>query len=158
MRYWQFRHLVCGLVFTCLAGCRAEISFPELHPLEGTISRAGRPMRGGGIIFLRDAGDPTGMIVNASVNEDGTFTGESSLNTHRGAVIRPGVPVGRFKAIYHPLSDGSVTGLESTIEEVFEFRVGPNRIDIVLVGANPKGVGEPRDDANPPDQPVTPNP
>ncbi len=139
--------LIFGLA--AFAGCRAEHSFPELHPLDGTISRDGEPMKGGGIIFLRDAGDPTGMIVNANVNADGTFAGESSLTSVRGAVIRPGVPAGRYRAIYHPLSDGSVTGLDTKIEGTFEFVAGPNRLDIVLKGATPRGAGTPRDDANP---------
>jgi len=33
---------------------------------------------------------------------------------------------------------------------------GPNRLDIVLKGAAPKGAGEARDDANPPARPATP--
>jgi len=144
------------LALLALAGCRAEIAFPDLHPLEGRVTRDGRPVKGGGIIFLRDAGDPTGMVVNASVNDDGTFVGESSLPTGRGAVIRPGVPAGRYRAIYHPLSDGSVTGLDTKVEGVFEFVAGPNRLDIVLKGAAPKGAGEARDDANPPARPATP--
>lgn len=143
-------HCLLVLSLAALTGCRAEHTFPELHPLDGTISRDGEPMRGGGLIFLRDAGDPTGMIVNANVNPDGTFVGESSLTSVRGAVIRPGVPVGRFRAIYHPLSDGSVTDLDTKIEGVVEFVAGPNRLDIVLKGVAPKGTGQARDDANPP--------
>ena len=142
-------HCLLILSVAALAGCRAEHAFPELHPLDGTISRDGEPM-GGGLIFIRDAGDPTGMIVNANVNVDGTFVGESSLTSVRGAVIRPGVPVGRFRVIYHPLSDGSVTDLDTKIEGIVEFVAGPNRLDIVLKGAAPKGAGQARDDANPP--------
>lgn len=145
----RYCYCLCAFTLAALAGCKPELSFPELHPLNGTISRDGQPMKGGGIIFLRDAGDPTGMIVNANVNADGTFFGESSLTSVRGADIRPGVPVGRFRAIYHPLSDGSVTDLDTKIEGIFEFAAGPNRIDIVLKGVAPKGAGEARDDAHP---------
>ena len=158
MRLTQLRPLLCAVGFVTLAGCKVELPFPELHPLDGTITRDGQPAGRGGIIFIREGGNPTGIIVNASVNEDGTFTGTSSLSTGAGAVIKPGVPVGRFKAIYHPLTDGSVTGLETTIDKVFEFRAGPNRIEIVLKGAVPKGSGAPRDDANPPANPPTPKP
>ena len=145
-------HCLVILSLAALTGCRAELAFPDLHPLDGTISRDGEPMKGGGLIFLRDAGDPTGLIVNANVNPDGTFAGESSLTSVRGAVIRPGVPVGRFRAIYHPLGDGSVTGLDTKIEGVFEFVGGPNRLDIVMKGVAPKGAGQVRDDANPTDK------
>lgn len=135
-------------------GCKQELPFPELHPLQGTISRDGTPMKGGGIIFIPESANPTGLIVNASVENDGTFTGTSSLSTGTGAVLKPGVPTGRFKAVFHPLSDGSVTGLETNIDEVFEFKPGMNTIRIELKVKQPIGAGVPRDDANVPAKPV----
>jgi len=156
MRTHRLRFSVTAVILIGLCGCKRELPFPDLHPLEGKILRDGKPVKGGGIIFIRESSDPTGLIVNASVNDDGTFTGSSSLSTGNGAVIKPGVPIGRFKAVFHPLSDGSVTGLESTIDEVFEFKPGMNAIAIEIKTLQPKGAGEPRDDANPPREPVNP--
>ncbi len=132
-----------------LAGCPApQASFPDLHPLTGTVTRDGKPVSGGGLLFMPDSGTWGGMVVNASVNPDGSFAAETSRTTGTGTVSKPGVPPGQYKVVFHPPSDGAQTGLESHIDELVTVVAGPNSAAILLPTAVPKGRGEPRDDAN----------
>jgi hypothetical protein len=136
---------VC-LVAVGSAGCGTGESFPELHPLSGTVTRDGKLIAGGGLIFLPEPHNGSGLVVNASVGPDGTFTATTSRTTTKGADIRPGVPAGTYKAVYHPPGDGQKTGLE--VEAAARLTVGPggSAATVTLPAERPVGRGEDRDD------------
>ena len=127
-----------------LGGCRPGERFPDLHPVEGTVTRAGRPVAGGGLIFLPDPPNGSGLVVNASVQPDGRFTVETSRTADRGTEIRPGAPAGAYKVVYHPPGNGQKTGLEVELPAGVTVPAGP--VALALPDALPGGRGVPRDD------------
>ncbi len=98
-------------------GCSPRDPFPELHPLTGTVALDGKPVTGGGVIFVLDSGERSALVVNAAVKPDGTFSAQTEYPGDTGTVTRPGVPAGKYKAIYHPAGDGSKTDLAREIGE-----------------------------------------
>jgi prepilin-type N-terminal cleavage/methylation domain-containing protein len=133
------------LVAAVAVGCGGE-SIPALHPLSGVVTRDGKPVSEGGLIFLPDPHTGSGLVVNASVGVDGTFTGTTSRTTGKGTEALPGVPAGRYRVIYHPKTDGQKTGLESEVQERVTVEPGMNRVTIVLPEKVPQGGGVDRDD------------
>lgn len=129
-----------------LTGCRSGEAFPDLHPLTGTVTRDGKPVAGGGLIFLPDPPNGSGLVVNASVRADGTFAAETSRTTGTGTEIRQGVPAGTYKAIYHPPGDGQKTGLDVTAGERVTVPAGGGTAIVALPTALPAGKGADRDD------------
>jgi hypothetical protein len=124
--------LVLSALAVAAAGCPAARPFPDRHPLTGALTRDGRPVTAGGLIFLPEPGG-AGVIVNANVRADGTFAAETSRTSDKGRTeIRPGAPAGRYKVVYHPPSNGS--------------RSGANAVTLALPHELPRGFGEPRDD------------
>ena len=111
---------------------------------------AGPTASGKSALALAIAQAQGGVVVNASVNPDGTFAAETQRTTGTGAVSQPGAPAGRYKVIFHPPSDGSETGLESHIAEMVTVGAGVNTAVIVLPSAVPKDQAEPRNGDNPP--------
>jgi hypothetical protein len=129
------------------SGCSGDPSFPDLHPLTGTVTREGKPVPEGGIIFVPEPGTGSGLIVNATVRPDGSFTAETSLTSRAGkTTIRPGAPAGRYKAVYHPPSDGSKTGLEVELDTPVVVAAGSPPVAFTLPAAMPAGHGAERDD------------
>src|SRR6516225_9819553 len=129
------------------AGCSGEPKFPDLHPLTGMVTREGKPVTKGGIIFVPEPGTGSGFIVNANVRRDGSFTAETSLTSRAGkTTIRPGAPAGRYKAVYHPPSDGSKTGLEVELDTPVVVAAGSPPVAFTLPAAMPAGHGAERDD------------
>jgi hypothetical protein len=127
-------------------GCSSAESFPDLHPLTGTVTREGRPVTEGGVIFLPDPPNGSGLVVNASVNPDGTFAAETSRSSGKGAEIRAGAPSGRYKVVYHPPGNGAKTGLEVELEPRVTVERGANAATLTLPAVMPRGNGVPRDD------------
>lgn len=124
---------------------------PDLHPLSGTVTRDGKGVAGGGLIFLSLTGR-AGLIVNANVEPGGAFTAQTEWTGGRGREVRQGVPVGRYKAVYHPVSDGSKMGLEFELPEPVEVKPGENTVTLVLPSAVPESKSLPRDDHDPPEK------
>jgi hypothetical protein len=147
--------LVLSALALAAAGCPAARPFPDLHPLTGAVTRDGRPVTAGGLIFLPEHGG-SGVIVNANVGADGTFSAETSRTSNTGRTeARPGAPAGRYKVVYHPPSNGSRSGLQVELTERVTVGPGANAVRIVLPHELPRGSGEPRDDdptAPPPDE------
>ncbi|MDB5313462.1 MAG: hypothetical protein JWO38_7664 [Gemmataceae bacterium] len=132
-----------------LIGCSGADAVPDLHPLTGTVSRDGVPVTSGGLLFEPDAGGRPGLVVNAAVRGDGTFAAQVVWAGREGSEVKPGVPAGRYKVIYHPPGDGSRTGLEVELDQWVTVEPRPNEVAIVLPQQLPGGLGMPRDD-NPP--------
>jgi hypothetical protein len=134
-------------------GCSGD-PFPDLHPLSGTVTRDGKPVREGGIIFVPTEGG-SGLIVNANVRPDGTFEAETSGFDRAGkTTIRPGAPAGTYKAVYHPPSDGDRSGLEVGLPDLVVVTAGPTTASFTLPLKMPGGHGAERDDVRltpPPD-------
>jgi hypothetical protein len=129
-----------------LAGCGSGEAIPDLHPVTGTITRDGKPVAGGGIILIPDPPNGSGLVVNASVGKDGTFTVQTSRTTAKATEIHPGAPAGTYKVVYHPPSDGQKTGLEVTAADRLTVQPGGGTANVVLPAAVPAGKGEDRDD------------
>lgn len=118
-----------------LAGCGTPAP-PSLHPVTGTVTLGGKPATAGGLIFIPESGTWGGMVVNGSVNPDGTLLVTTSRTVNGQTVLMTGAPAGRFKVHYHPPSDGQAIGLETELpdvvvieprENVLTLDVPPNR-------------------------------
>jgi hypothetical protein len=137
---------LCATAFVlalALPACTSD-PFPPLHPLTGTVTRDGKPVEGGGLIFIPGSGG--GLVVNASVGKDGRFAAQTEHTGKSGLVIRPGAPAGKYKVIYHPPSDGSKMNLEFKFDEVVVVDGKPTEIALVLPVKMPEGTGAERDE------------
>lgn len=114
-----------------VAGC-GEPPPPPLNPLTGTITHDGQPVTQGGLIFIPESGSWGGVVVNAAVGKDGTFSATTSRTTGMATTIHNGAPAGRYKVVYHPPSDGQKMGLETELPEVVVVEAGVNEIKLVL--------------------------
>lgn len=124
------KRIVCLAAFIPLiAGCSGE---PTRHPAKGTVTRAGRPVTEGGLIFVLESGPWNGRVVNASVKSDGTFDVETSHTGASETTIKPGAPAGTYKVFYHPPGDGQKVGAEIEIAERVTIGPGPNELSIVV--------------------------
>ncbi len=119
---------------TC--GCAADPS-PDLHPLTGTVTYQGKPVTAGGLLFAPEEGGWGGVIVNANVEPDGTFTAQTEKVTGRGTTARPGVRPGRFLVTYNPPGDGQNVGQQRSLAEVVEVKPGGTTVALKLPEAVP---------------------
>lgn len=126
------RRAVVGIALFLLAGCGGPAPVP-LHPVSGTLtSTDGKKITAGGLIFIPESGAWGGMVVNGSINPDGTFSATTSTSTGGKTELKPGVPAGRYKVVYHPPGDGQKLGLETELSEVVVVEAGMNEIKLVL--------------------------
>lgn len=145
------------LLAVCLAAAAAAGCQPPkatLHPLTGTLTHGGKPVSGGGLIFIPDAGGWGGNVVDAAVNPDGTFAAHTAHTTADQTDIRPGAPAGRYKVVYNPPSDGQ-RDVSVELPGRVTVEAKDNTVSLVLPEKQPEGRGEKRDDG--PAAPV-PNP
>jgi hypothetical protein len=119
-----------------MGGCSSE---PTLHPAQGTVTKDGKPVTAGGLIFFLESGAWNERVVNANVNADGTFTVETSYTGVTATTIKPGAPVGRYKVFYHPPGDGQKVGTEIELDERVTIQAGSNELTIDV--PNKKTVG-----------------
>lgn len=135
----------CVLFILAFTGC-GEFEKLDLHPLKGTVTRLGEPVKDGGLIFLPENPGKKTFTLNASVR-DGAFEAVTDRTTASGKTrIEPGALAGRYKPVYHPASDGSKANLEVELEPI-EVVPGGALIKLELPETMPKGKGQPRDDA-----------
>jgi hypothetical protein len=140
------RMILVVCLLTAGFGC-GEFTHLDLHELSGTITREGKPVAAGGLIFIPEQTGGKAMTINASVR-DGAFRGMTDRTSASGkSKIEPGVPAGSYRAVYHPASDGSKSNLEMDLGKI-EVAAGGTVIDLKLPEKMPMGVGEPRDDAH----------
>lgn len=145
--------VLLSLVALAAVGCDNAPPPPDLHPLTGTITRDGKPVTAGGLIFVPAGGGSGGVTVDASVKPDGTFEARTSRWNGKETVFRPGVKPGRYKATYHPPGDGQALGLEVELATEVVVEAKANTATFELPTKMPAGNGSPRDDANPPESP-----
>ena len=139
------RMILVVCLLTAGFGC-GEFTHLDLHELSGTVTREGKPVASGGLIFLPEQTGGMAMTINASVR-DGAFRGMTDRTSASGkSKIEPGVPAGSYRAVYHPASNGSKSNLELELGKV-EVAPGGTVIELKLPEKMPAGVGEPRDDA-----------
>jgi hypothetical protein len=148
----MIRPVLCSsllLAVVLVTGCDFS-STPKvtLHPLTGSVTRDGKPMTEGGLIFIPQSGSWGGMVVNAAVSKDGTYTATTSRTTGQATTIENGAPVGTYKVVYHPPSDGQKMGLESELPDTIEVKAESNVINLALPIKIPEGLGQQRDDHN----------
>lgn len=130
-----------SVLAAALIGCTSKP--PELHPLTGTVTQNGKPVTAGGLIFIPESGDWGGLVVNATVIKDGTFTAETSRTTGTTTTVQPGVPAGRYRVAYHPPGDGQKVGAEYHFPEPITVEAKENTVTLVL----PEQLGKAKLDA-----------
>jgi hypothetical protein len=84
-----------------LAGCSAGAPLPVLHPLAGTVTNHGQPVRGGALRFFADPALPD-LIVSAPVGPDGRFTAATVRGSDHKGERRPGAPAGVYRVMFYP--------------------------------------------------------
>lgn len=142
------RLLVPGVVLMVLTGCSSAVSVPELHSVRGRVIRAGVSVEGGGLYFAPVNGEQRGLIHNASVAKDGTFT--ATTEVYGGTPpTREGLPAGTYKVTYLPVSDGQKSGLDVQVAEHITVSPGGTSVQITLPDELPVGKGAPRDVGTP---------
>ncbi len=128
-----------------LGGCGEVAPVVPRYPLIGSVKRNGQPVRDGGLIFVRKGGG--GPVVNAAVEQDGTFSARSEYRDGVGKLeFRPGAPAGEYTAVYHPPSSGAKDGLEVELTTPVIVSDGGATVALVLPEAMPPGGGIPRDE------------
>ena len=148
----SLRHLIpAGLLFVFLWGCAPEPLPPPLYPVAGTISQNGNAVTEGGLILIPESGDWGGLIVNASVKRDGTFTAETSRTTAKATTVHPGAPAGRYQVAYHAPSDGQKVGAEYHFPESIVLEAKENTLTLILPDRLPGAAAKKRDEAVKPD-------
>jgi hypothetical protein len=137
-------------------GCSAAAPpLPDRFPLTGEVIYQGRPITGGGLIFVpAEGGSWNGVTVHANINSDGTFVATSERIVRNRPEDELGAPLGRYKAIYHPLSDGSKAGTQWEFADIIEVTTSGIRVTLTLPTTQLEGGGAVRDDANPPDRQI----
>ncbi|VTR95964.1 unnamed protein product [Gemmata massiliana] len=132
------------------AGCAADAP-PTLYPLTGVLTHGKKPVAGGGLIFMPESDNWGGMVVNASVKADGTFTAETSRTTSTATTVTPGIPAGRYKVAYHPPSDGQVVGGEYHFPDAVTVEARDNTLVLNLPDEFPSpGAKKPNEKGKPP--------
>jgi len=136
-----------------LVGCADTTPKLTLYPTHGKVMHNGKGVKGGGMILIPMEPQKVVFSINCSVNDDGTFLAETIRTGRDGrSNAEPGVPVGKYKAIYHPPSNGSKLGLDTELPEPIVIEAKENELKINLPEKLPEGKGEQRDD----DLPVEP--
>jgi hypothetical protein len=112
-------------------GCAADAP-PPLYPVTGAVTQSNKTVTGGGLILIPESGEWGSMVVNASVNPNGTFTVQTSRITGDRTNLLPGAPAGRYKVAYHPPGDGQKVGGEYHFPEVVTIEPKDNALVLVL--------------------------
>lgn len=130
-----------------LVGCTFEQPVPTLHPLSGTVTQAGKPVKGGGLLFQTGSMGQR-HVINATVEADGSFVARTERRKGNGGLeFLPGAATGEYKATYVPPNNGAVTGLEIEIPTPIVVEAGKtNTVSLAIPEKLPKGQGIPRDD------------
>lgn len=87
----RFTELCVLSIFTVLAvsGCGGDSSLPKTAKVRGTVSYKGKPLSGGQISFIPEAGSEaaqSGQPASSQIGTDGSFT-LTTFNTGDGALI-----------------------------------------------------------------------
>jgi hypothetical protein len=142
--------LVLVALVVSASGCSSGPATPTLYPLIGTVTRDGKPVVVGGLIFVPDGDGTPGLTVNAVVQPDGSFAAQTLRTSEDGTVNTSfGAPAGIYTAIYHPPGDGSKTGLEVRLDDRVTVSAGPTTAALVLPKELPEGTGMPREEKTP---------
>jgi hypothetical protein len=112
-------------------GCAADVP-PPLYPVTGVLTQGKKTVAGGGLILIPESGEWGSMVVNASVNPDGTFTVQTSRVTGDRTNLSAGAPAGRYKVAYHPPGDGQKVGGEYHFPDVVTVEPKDNALVLVL--------------------------
>lgn len=139
-----------GLVISILAlafGCSQSEKPLELRPLKGTIMQNGKALTRGGLIFVPEPALTSNLVVNATAESDGTFVAKTLQSRADGSIaVAEGAPIGKYKVIYHPPSNGSKSGLEIELNQLVTVENEAKPVSLVVPTELPQGNGMPRDD------------
>jgi hypothetical protein len=147
--------MAAAFLFVTVPACSDSLpAGAELHPLTGTITQSGKPVPGGGVMFVPETGGTGGRIIDAPVASDGTFAARTSRLRDVPVKFFPGAPVGTYKLIYHPAGNGATTGMQIEPDLRITVEAKANTVEIVLPPAiepqKRQGVQRDDDPTNPP--------
>ena len=127
---FRFSMLLLGAVAVTVGGCRRG-STGNLAPVEGTVSKGGRPLRGIEVVFLPDAGT-AGPRAIGTTDEAGHYC----LRTDQGDV---GAVAGKYRVVLHDveattkqmrsrLRSQQKKGMVESLEERLKTRAAAPRV------------------------------
>jgi hypothetical protein len=98
-----------ALLLALLLGCGSKTApLPELHAVKGRVVKGGQPVVGGFLQLQRD-NDPSVLVINAPVGEDGSFVVTTIGPDGKQS---PGAPEGNYHVTYtKPGSDQNVVAV-----------------------------------------------
>jgi hypothetical protein len=129
------RMLLFALLAAAACGCGKDgkqPDFPDLHPVKGTVTRGGAPVKGGAVQFYPDPARPD-FLINSEVGADGTYTLSTVRTTDKSGERKPGAPAGTYKVTFTPpLGDQTAGGAVNPIELTKTFTVNAGNNDIPI--------------------------
>jgi hypothetical protein len=104
--------LLAAAVVAASGGCSSSTAtWPELHPVKGTVKVGGQPATAGYLIFRGEDAAAADYIVGGAVGNDGSFTLSTTHALDKSSSARSGAPAGSYRAMYMPPDAGNqVTG------------------------------------------------
>ena len=110
--------LTIGLALVLIAGCtegRNQPSFPDLNPVKGTVTVAGKTATGGVVTFHAEPRNED-FLINSEVGGDGGFSLSTVRTTDSRGERKPGVPSGKYTVTFTPpLGDQTAGGSQEPI-------------------------------------------
>lgn len=133
MRSVMFCAALVGL--SCLAGCGTnQPKFDELFPVTGTVTKGGKTMSGGSVVFEADP-PKQGFLINSDVKADGTFSLSTVRTTDSTGERKPGAPAGKYKVTYTPSAGDQTAGYSPPVvlSEPITVESKPNELKLELL-------------------------
>ncbi|MEZ6143158.1 MAG: hypothetical protein R3B84_21550 [Zavarzinella sp.] len=109
--------LLSLMLLVLLAGCSGNSNQPEfgiLHPVSGTITLGGNPVKGG-TIQLNLEPDNTEFLINSEVSDSGKFELTTVRTTDSSGERKKGVAPGTYKVTYLPNLNDQTAGYREPV-------------------------------------------
>jgi hypothetical protein len=132
MRALLFCLFAVGLLSGCGGSGGKQPDFPDLHPVKGTVTRGGAPVKGGAVQFAPDPARPD-FLINSEVGPDGTFALSTVRTTDKSGERKSGAPAGSYKVTFTPpLGDQTAGGAVNPIELTKPVTVTAGNNDLTI--------------------------
>lgn len=120
-----------AILSTTLVGCggpsRGKQAY-QYQPVKGRVLRNDQPVTQGTIQFSNP--DDSNFVASAPISSDGTFS--LTTTTIFSSSRNNGAPMGKYKVMINPPSDGKGAPQPFIADGVFEVKSGPNDFKIEL--------------------------
>lgn len=127
-----------SILFAFCLGCSQpadQPKFPDLQPVQGTVTRGGIAITGGGAIVFSPDPDAGEFLVNSEVGKDGTFSLSTVRTTDKKGERKVGAPAGVYKVTFNPpLGDQAAGSVQKPVDlpKPVTISTGENVIAIEL--------------------------